>query len=118
MVEGEEEAGEWLAHREGRRRLAGRVGLEKFFWPEEEETEDSLLSCGETNELPFKITPMLYQQSVSHTQILYIVSRVPSVVFLALGENNRHISNRNTRKFSRLTWRSHIPFHTRDKRPG
>lgn len=109
MVEGEEEEGDWLAHREGRRRLAGRVGLEKIFRPDEEQTEESLLSCGETNELPYKITPMFYQPSVSHTQILYIVSRVPSVVFLALGENNRHISNRH--------W-SNIPFHMRDKGPG
>lgn len=49
MVEGEEEVeeedvGERLAHREGRRRLAGRAGLEKFFWTEEEETDDSSLS--------------------------------------------------------------------------
>lgn len=89
MVEGEEEVeeedvGERLAHREGRRRLAGRAGLEKFFWMEEEETEDS--SCGITNELPFRIITPLYQQSNSHTQILYILSRVPSVVFLTLGE--------------------------------
>lgn len=91
MVEGEEEVeeedvGEQLAHREGRRRLAGRAGLEKFFWTEEEETEDSFLSCGETNELPFRIITPLCQQSSSHTQILYILSRVPSVVFLTLGE--------------------------------
>lgn len=81
----EEEVGERLAHREGRRRLVGRAGLEKFFWTEEEGTEDPSLSCGETNELPFRIT-LLYQQSVSHTQILYILSRVPSVVFLTLGK--------------------------------
>lgn len=92
MVEGEEEAeeedvGERLAHREGRRRLAGRAGLEKFFWTEEEEeTEDSLFSCGETNELPFRIITPLYQQSNPHSQILYILSRVPSVVLLTLGE--------------------------------
>lgn len=41
VVEGEEEVeeeevGERLAHREGRRRLAGRAGLEKFFGTEEE----------------------------------------------------------------------------------
>lgn len=81
----EEEVGERLAHREGRRRLAGRAGLEKFFWTEEEGMEDSLLSCGETNELPFRIT-LLHHQSISHTQILYILSRVPSVVFLTLGK--------------------------------
>lgn len=52
----EEEVGERLAHREGRRRLAGRAGLEKFFWMEGEETEGSLFSCGETNELPFRIS--------------------------------------------------------------
>lgn len=43
-VEEEEVVGERLAHREGRRRLAGRAGLEKFFWTEEEETEDSSFS--------------------------------------------------------------------------
>lgn len=93
MVEGEEEVeveeeevGERLAHLEGRRRLAGRAGLEKFFRTEEEETEDFSFSCGETNELPFRIITLLYQQSVSHTQILYILSRVPSVVVLTLGE--------------------------------
>lgn len=91
MVEGEEEVeedevGERLAHREGRRRLAGRAGLEKFFWTGEEETEDFSFSCGETNELPFRIITLLYQQSDSHTQILYILSSVPSVVFLTLGK--------------------------------
>lgn len=91
MVEGEEEVeeeevGERLAHREGRRRLAGRAGLEKFFWMEEEETEDSLFSCEKTNELPFRIITLFYQQSNSHTQILYILSCVPSVVLLTLGE--------------------------------
>lgn len=49
MVQGEEEVeeeevGERLAHREGRRRLAGRAGLEKFFCTGEEETEDSSFS--------------------------------------------------------------------------
>lgn len=49
MVEGdeeveEEEVGERLAHREGRRRLAGRAGLEKFFWTEDEEKPDSSFS--------------------------------------------------------------------------
>lgn len=34
-VEVEEEVGERLAHREGRRRLAGRAGLEKLLWVEE-----------------------------------------------------------------------------------
>lgn len=93
MVEGdeeveEEELGERLAHREGRRRLAGRAGLEKFFWTEEEEeeTEDSSFSCGETNELTFRIITQSCQQSNSHTQILYILSHVPSVVFLTLGK--------------------------------
>lgn len=91
MVEGdeeveEEEVGERLAHREGRRRLAGRAGLEKFFWTEEEEKQDSSFSCGETNELTFRIITPFYQQSNSATQILYIVSRVPSVVFLTLGK--------------------------------
>lgn len=31
----EDEVGERLAHREGRRRLAGRAGLEKLLWVEE-----------------------------------------------------------------------------------
>lgn len=40
VVEGEDEVeedevGERLAHREGRRRLAGRAGLEKLLWVEE-----------------------------------------------------------------------------------
>ena len=88
MVDGEEEGeeeevGERLAHLEGRRLLAGRAGLEKFFWMEQEETEESLF-CGETNELPFRIITPLYLRSDSHTQILYILSRVPSVVFLTL----------------------------------
>lgn len=82
----EEEVGEWLAHREGRRRLAGREGLEKFFWTDREETEDSSFSCGETNELTFRIITPSCQRSNLHTQILYILSRVPSVVFLTLGK--------------------------------
>lgn len=86
VVEGdeeEEEVGERLAHREGRRRLAGRAGLEKFFWVEQEETEDSF-SCRETNDFTFRIIMMLCEQSYSVTQILYILSRAPSVVFLTL----------------------------------
>lgn len=87
MVQGEEEVeeeevGERLAHREGRRRLAGQGGLEKLFLVEEEEF---LLSCEETNGLTFKI-PLLYWRSVSHSQILYILSRVPAEVVLTLGE--------------------------------
>ena len=43
--EGEEEGdGEWLAQREGRRRLAGRAGLEKVFWTDSDE-DVSWLSC-------------------------------------------------------------------------
>lgn len=89
VVEGDEEVeevevGERLAHREGRRRFDGRAGLEKFFWTEEEETDDSSLSCGETNELTFRLITPSCRQSNSHTQILYILSRVPSVVFLTL----------------------------------
>lgn len=91
VVEGEEEVefeeegvGERLAHREGRRRLAGQTGLVKFFWMEEEETEDPCFSCGETNELLFRIFTLLYQQSISRDHIL--LSHVPAVVFLTLGE--------------------------------
>lgn len=82
----EEEVGERLAHREGRRRLAGRAGLEKFFWTEEEERQDSSFSWRETNELTFRMITPSCQKSDSHTQILYILSRVPSVVFLILGK--------------------------------
>lgn len=46
-LEEEEEVKEALAQREGRRRLAGRAGLRKFFRAE----EDSLFPCGETDEL-------------------------------------------------------------------
>ena len=81
----EEEVGERLAHRDGRRRLAGRAGLEKFFWMEAEK-QDLSFSCGETNELTFRMITPFYHQSNSPTQILYIVSRVPSVVFLTLGK--------------------------------
>lgn len=85
VVEGEEEGeGERLAHREGRRWLAGQTGLVKFFWVEEEETEDPCFSWGETNELLFRIFTPLYQQSISHDHIL--LSHVPAVVFLTLGE--------------------------------
>lgn len=63
----EEEVGERLAHRDGRRLFAGRAGLEKFFWTEEVETEESSSSCGETNELTFKIITPSYQRSKSHT---------------------------------------------------
>lgn len=64
MVQGEEEVeeeevGERLAHREGRRRLAGQGGLEKLFLVEEEEF---WLSCGETNGLPFKIPLLSWDQ--------------------------------------------------------
>lgn len=59
-VEEEEVVGERLAQRDGRRRLAGRAGRWKLFWMEgEQEAGDSSLSCGETNELPFRIiTPL------------------------------------------------------------
>lgn len=54
VVDGEEEVeedeeGERLAQRDGRRRLAGRAGLEKFLCLVEVVLEDSLLSCGKTN---------------------------------------------------------------------
>lgn len=93
MVEGEddvdeEEVGERLAHREGRRRLAGRAGLEKHFGAGEEETheEESSFSCGETNELTFRIITPSCRQSNAHTEIRYILSHVPSVLFLTLGK--------------------------------
>lgn len=90
VVEGEEEAeedeaGERLAHREGRRRLAGHAGLEKLFWRAEEATADSRFVWEETNALPCRIITLLCQQRDSHTQILYILSRVPSVVSVILG---------------------------------
>lgn len=46
-AEAEEEVGEQLAQREGRRRLVGRAGLEKLFRDEEEE-EDLSLTWRET----------------------------------------------------------------------
>lgn len=46
----EDDVGERLAHLEGRRRLAGRAGLEKFLWMEGGLTEGSSSSCGETEE--------------------------------------------------------------------
>lgn len=42
--EAEEEVGERLAQREGRRRLVGRAGLEKLFRDEEEDEEEDDLS--------------------------------------------------------------------------
>lgn len=63
VVHGEEDdVGERLAHREGRRRLAGREGLEKFFWLEEEETNGSSSSCGETKDLTFRTIALLRLQ--------------------------------------------------------
>lgn len=43
-AEAEEEVGERLAQREGRRRLVGRTGLEKLFRDEEDEEEEEDLS--------------------------------------------------------------------------
>lgn len=83
--EGEEdEVEERLAHREGRRRLAGRAGLEKFFWLEEEEMGGSSSSCRGTNELRFRTIPLFCLQPNWHTQILNSLSPVPSDVFLVL----------------------------------
>lgn len=120
VVEGEEkvegeEVGERLAHREGRRRLAGRAGLEKFFWWEEEETDDSSFSCGETNELPFRIITPLYQRSNSHTQILYILSRVPSVVFLTLGETTGIFQTNSARSRKKVTQEDPFPIWSKEK---
>lgn len=100
MVQGEEEVeeeevGERLAHREGRRRLAGRAGLEKFFCTGEEETEDSSFSCGETNELPYRIiTPLPITIKFTHSDTLHFVT-CSICSLLDPGGNNRHISNRN-----------------------
>lgn len=44
-AEAEEEVGERLAHREGRRRLVGRTGLEKLLRDEEDEEDLSLTLC-------------------------------------------------------------------------
>lgn len=68
VVEGEDEVeedevGERLAHREGRRRLAGRAGLEKLLWVE----EGSSFSWEEKNELTFRIITPSCLQSNSHT---------------------------------------------------
>lgn len=105
----EEDVGERLAHREGRRLFAGREGLEKFFRTEEEEMEKALLSCGETNELPFRIITLLYLQEVSHTQDTLHFVTCPICSGLDPGGNNRHISNRNTKKIQHASAdRSHI----------
>lgn len=86
MVEGEEEveleedeAEEVLAQREGRRRWAGRAGLKKLFRAE----EGSWFPCEETDELTLRYRTISKR---SHAHILYMVSRVPSVVFWTLGE--------------------------------
>lgn len=85
--EGEEdEVGERLAHLEGRRRLAGRAGLEKLFWMEGGVTEGSSSSWRETAERTFRITALLCLQTSGHTQILNILSRVPSAVLLSPGK--------------------------------
>lgn len=99
LVEGdeeveEEEEGERLAHREGRRLLAGRAGLEKRFWTEE--TGDSLFSCGETSELTFRIiTHILSTICFTHSDTLHFVT-CSICSLLDPRENNKHISNRNT----------------------
>lgn len=103
----EEEVGERLAHREGRRLLAGQEGLEKFFRTEEEEMENASLSCGETNDLPFRIITLLYLRSVSHTQDTLHFVTCPICSRLDPRGNNRYISNRNTNKFSMLLWTGH-----------
>lgn len=98
MVEGEEEVEleeeeaveEALAQREGRRRLAGRTGLRKFFRAE----EDSLLPCGETDELTLRVI-RLRPQTITRSYTLHGVT-CPICGLLDPEGNNRHISKGNT----------------------
>lgn len=99
MVEGEEEVeseeeevGEALAQREGRRRLAGRAGLKKFFRVE----EVSLSACGETDELTFRVITLFYGQTITRSYTLHGVTCPIGSLLGPGGQNNRHISNRNT----------------------
>lgn len=106
MLEGEEEmdedeVGERLAQREGRRRLAGRAGLEKFFFTEEGETANSSFSCQETDELTFRIITPFCLQSNSHSDTLHFVT-CSICCLLDPRENNRHISNRTTKEICTL----------------
>lgn len=87
----EEEVGEALAQREGRRRLAGRAGLKKFFRAE----EASLFACGETDELTCRVITLFYWQTITRSYTLHGVT-CPIGSLLGPGGNNRHISNRNT----------------------
>lgn len=101
MVEGEEEAeseeeevvvvGEALAQREGRRRLAGRLGLKKFFRTE----EASSSGCEETDELTLRVITLFSWQTITRSYTLHGVT-CPIGSLLGPGGNNRHISNRNT----------------------
>lgn len=98
MVEGEEEVeseeeevGEALAQREGRRRLAGRAGLKKFFRAE----EASSFACGETDELRLRVITLFHWQTITRSYTLHGVM-CPIGSLLGPGGNNRHISNRNT----------------------
>lgn len=104
MVEGEEEAeseeeevvvvvvvGEALAQREGSRRLAGRLGLKKFFRAE----EASSSGCEETDELTLRVITLFYWQTITRSYTLHGVT-CPIGSLLGPGGNNRHISNRNT----------------------
>lgn len=95
-AEAEEEVGERLAHREGRRRLVGRTGLEKLLRDEEGE-EDLSLTWRKTKWITRLRSRLFWWRSGSHTQILYIVSRVPSEVVLSLrGEQQAHFKQRHT----------------------
>lgn len=109
VEEGEDlEKGERLAHRDGRRRLAGRAGLEKFFCFNAEDTEDTWFFCWETNELPFRIIAPFSILRNPVTQIHYIFSRVPSVVFLTLGKTTGLVQTGTVRE------RQHRPVETTD----
>lgn len=78
--------GERLAQREGRRRLDGRAGLEKLFLKGGHRSR----SCGETHKTPLRMSMSSWEPSNSVTQILYILSRAPSVVFLSLGKQQAY----------------------------
>lgn len=89
--EEEEEVEEALAQREGRRRLNGRAGLRKFFRAE----EDSLLPCGEPDELTLRVITLFCKQTITRSYTLHGVT-CPICSLLDPGGNNRHISKGNT----------------------
>lgn len=92
MVEGEEEVesgeeeevGEDLAQREGRRRLAGRAGLRKLLRAD----EDSLYPCEETDELTLRVITLLYGRMITHSYTLHGATS-PIWGLLDPGGNNR-----------------------------